>query len=100
MFKDVPAFPIWLLLLLLLYFENIFKVTCYTLIGAAEDDIILETIILIGTVSMDDECAAILAKEGIIQTLIELLNGNKMTSRDIKAFVLSCFKWWCLFLHL
>jgi hypothetical protein len=25
---------------------------------------------------MDDECAAVLAKEGIIQTLIELLNGR------------------------
>lgn len=35
---------------------------------------------------MDDECAAILAKEGIIQTLIELLNGRR-TSRDIlKSF--------------
>ena len=44
--------------------------------GAAEDDIILEVIILIGTVSMDDECASVLAKEGIIQTLIELLNGE------------------------
>lgn len=31
---------------------------------------------MIGTVSMDDACAAMLAKSGIIPALIELLNGN------------------------
>lgn len=30
---------------------------------------------MIGTVSMDDSCAALLAKSGIIPALIELLNG-------------------------
>ncbi|XP_032235565.2 kinesin-associated protein 3 [Nematostella vectensis] len=45
--------------------------------GAAEDDLILEVVILIGTVSMDDGCASILAKEGVIQTLIELLNAKQ-----------------------
>ncbi|XP_077450882.1 kinesin-associated protein 3a isoform X3 [Stigmatopora argus] len=44
--------------------------------GAAEDDLILEVVILIGTVSMDDSCAAMLAKSGIIPALIELLNAN------------------------
>uniref|UniRef100_A0A3Q3EFE7 Kinesin-associated protein 3a n=1 Tax=Labrus bergylta TaxID=56723 RepID=A0A3Q3EFE7_9LABR len=42
--------------------------------GAAEDDLILEVVIMIGTVSMDDSCAAMLAKSGIIPALIELLN--------------------------
>jgi len=44
--------------------------------GLAEDDLILEVVIMIGTVSMDDSCAAMLAKSGIIPALIELLNGE------------------------
>ena len=31
---------------------------------------------LVGTVATDDSCAAMLAKSGIIQSLIELLNGE------------------------
>lgn len=42
----------------------------------AEDDIVLEVVILVGTISMDDSCAAIFAQEGLPQTMIELLNGN------------------------
>uniref|UniRef100_A0A7N8WQM5 Kinesin-associated protein 3-like n=1 Tax=Mastacembelus armatus TaxID=205130 RepID=A0A7N8WQM5_9TELE len=42
--------------------------------GSAEDDLILEVVIMIGTVSIDDACAAMLAKSGIIPALIELLN--------------------------
>ncbi|XP_062437851.1 kinesin-associated protein 3 isoform X2 [Rhea pennata] len=42
--------------------------------GSAEDDLVLEVVIMIGTVSMDDSCAALLAKSGIIPALIELLN--------------------------
>lgn len=45
-------------------------------LGSAEDDLILEVVIMIGTVSTDDACAAMLAKSGIIPALIELLNGN------------------------
>ncbi|XP_077439270.1 kinesin-associated protein 3a [Vanacampus margaritifer] len=45
--------------------------------GAAEDDLILEVVILIGTVSMDDSCAAMLAKSGIIPALIELLKAQQ-----------------------
>lgn len=50
---------------------------CPLCLGSAEDDLILEVVILIGTVSMDDSCAAMLAKSGIIPALIELLNGKK-----------------------
>ncbi|XP_034038856.1 kinesin-associated protein 3-like isoform X2 [Thalassophryne amazonica] len=45
--------------------------------GSAEDDLILEIVIMIGTVSMDDACAAMLAKSGIIPALIELLNAKQ-----------------------
>ncbi|XP_028283091.1 kinesin-associated protein 3-like [Parambassis ranga] len=45
--------------------------------GSAQDDLILEVVIMIGTVSMDDACAAMLAKSGIIPALIELLNAQQ-----------------------
>uniref|UniRef100_A0AAX7VUF8 Kinesin-associated protein 3b n=1 Tax=Astatotilapia calliptera TaxID=8154 RepID=A0AAX7VUF8_ASTCA len=45
--------------------------------GSAEDDLILEVVIMIGTVSMDDACAVMLAKSGIIPALIELLNAQQ-----------------------
>lgn len=47
----------------------------FNLSGSAEEDLVLEVVIMIGTVSMDDSCAALLAKSGIIPALIELLNG-------------------------
>ncbi|XP_072014617.1 kinesin-associated protein 3-like [Amphiura filiformis] len=45
--------------------------------GAGEDDLVLEVVMLVGTVAMDDSCAAMLAKSGIIQCLIELLNAKQ-----------------------
>ncbi|CAG5862720.1 unnamed protein product [Menidia menidia] len=45
--------------------------------GSAEDDLILEVVIMMGTVSTDDSCAAMLAKSGIIPALIELLNARQ-----------------------
>ncbi|XP_041133575.1 kinesin-associated protein 3-like isoform X1 [Polyodon spathula] len=45
--------------------------------GSAEDDLMLEVVIMLGTVSMDDSCAAMLAKSGIIPALIELLNAQQ-----------------------
>lgn len=45
--------------------------------GIAEDDLVLEVVILIGTVSLDDECATVFAREGIIQMLIDLLNAKQ-----------------------
>ena len=44
--------------------------------GAAEDDLVLEVIILVGTLARDESCAALLAKSGIIQNLITLLNSK------------------------
>jgi len=51
--------------------------------GSAEDDLILEVVIMIGTVSMDDSCAAMLAKSGIIPALIELLNGKNQILQQL-----------------
>ncbi|XP_033122038.1 kinesin-associated protein 3-like [Anneissia japonica] len=45
--------------------------------GAAEDDLVLEVVMLVGTVATDDSCAAVLAKSGIIQCLIDLLNAKQ-----------------------
>ncbi|XP_039632290.1 kinesin-associated protein 3-like [Polypterus senegalus] len=45
--------------------------------GLAEDDMILEVVIMIGTVSLDPCCASMLAKSGIIPALIELLNAQQ-----------------------
>ncbi|XP_018112210.1 kinesin-associated protein 3 L homeolog isoform X1 [Xenopus laevis] len=45
--------------------------------GLAEDDLVLEVVIMIGTVSTDDSCAALLAKSGMIPALIELLNAQQ-----------------------
>ena len=47
-------------------------------VGVAEDDLVLEVVILIGTVSLDDACATVFAREGIIQMLIDLLNGKNI----------------------
>lgn len=52
----------------------------YWISGIAEDDLVLEVVILIGTVSLDDECATVFAREGIIQMLIDLLNGKNHNS--------------------
>ncbi|KAK3581891.1 hypothetical protein CHS0354_024204 [Potamilus streckersoni] len=45
--------------------------------GTAEDDVVLEVIILVGTVCNDDSCAKMLAESNIIQCLIELLNAKQ-----------------------
>lgn len=52
-------------------------------IGVAEDDLVLEVVILIGTVSLDDECATVFAREGVIQMLIDLLNGKKSAAATL-----------------
>jgi hypothetical protein len=44
--------------------------------GAAEDDLILEVVVLVGTIARDEGCATLLAKSGIIQNLILLLNSK------------------------
>jgi hypothetical protein len=43
--------------------------------GNAEDDLVLDVIVLVGAVCNDDACANLLSKSGIIEILIDLLNG-------------------------
>lgn len=43
--------------------------------GNAEDDLVLDVIVLVGAVCNDDACANMLSKSGIIEILIEMLNG-------------------------
>ena len=43
-------------------------------IGGAEDDMLLEIVILIGTMATDEDCAKLMTDSGIIHKLIELLN--------------------------
>ncbi|CAI9726456.1 kinesin-associated protein 3 isoform X3 [Octopus vulgaris] len=45
--------------------------------GNQADDVVLEIVILVGTVCNDDSCAKLLAESGIIQSLIELLNAKQ-----------------------
>ncbi len=41
-----------------------------------EDDFVLDVIVLIGAICNDDACATMLSKSGIIESLIEMLNGT------------------------
>lgn len=66
--------------------DHLFGSLC--VLGSAEDDLILEVVIMIGTVSMDDACAAMLAKSGIIPALIELLNGNTHCSGVVDSYLM------------
>lgn len=45
--------------------------------GAADDDWVLEIVIMVGTVCSDDACARLLADSNIIHLLIELLNAKQ-----------------------
>ncbi|PAA50977.1 hypothetical protein BOX15_Mlig016361g2 [Macrostomum lignano] len=41
------------------------------------DDVVLQVIILVGTICNDDSCARLLAEAQVVQTLIELLNAKQ-----------------------
>ena len=41
------------------------------------DDLILESVLLAGTAAMDDQCANLLAQEGIVQQLVNLLKAKQ-----------------------
>uniref|UniRef100_A0A673WG09 Kinesin-associated protein 3a n=1 Tax=Salmo trutta TaxID=8032 RepID=A0A673WG09_SALTR len=60
--------------------------------GSAEDDLILEVVIMIGTVSMDGSCAAMMAKSGIISALIELLNAQQEDDEFVCQIVYVFYK--------
>ena len=41
------------------------------------DDIVLESVLLAGTAAMDDQCAALLAREGVVQLLVDSLKAKQ-----------------------
>eukprot|EP00118_Oscarella_pearsei_P007156 m.33925 g.33925 ORF g.33925 m.33925 type:complete len:801 (+) comp31926_c0_seq8:57-2459(+) len=45
--------------------------------GMAEDDIVLEVVIFVGTVAQDEGCASLLSQSNTIQNLIALLNSKQ-----------------------
>lgn len=45
--------------------------------GAAEDDVVLEVVIMTGTIASDEGCATMLSKSGLIHDLIELLRAKQ-----------------------
>lgn len=54
-----------------------FSQYCGVCVGSnVKDDVMLQCIILLGTVCHDDACAKQLAEAGIIHILIDLLNGQ------------------------
>lgn len=44
---------------------------------AADDDVVLQCVILIGTVLADDVSAQLVARSGIVQNLVELLQARQ-----------------------
>lgn len=51
--------------------------------GQVEDDFVLDVIVLVGAICNDDACANLLSKSGIIEILIEMLNGNSIYSNTL-----------------
>ena len=68
-------------------------------LGNSEDDLALEVIVLCGTVCNDDACAKMMAEAGLIQILIDLLNGSdsllsqaqKLAGDGLNKCELTCF---------
>lgn len=44
--------------------------------GKAQDDLVLEIVIFLGTAAYDEDCARLLCKADILLSLIELLKGT------------------------
>ncbi|XP_060922963.1 kinesin-associated protein 3-like [Limanda limanda] len=55
--------------------------------GLAQDDFVLDVVIMIGTVSMNDACAAMLVKSGVIPALIELLTVQQADDKFVFQIV-------------
>ena len=64
-------------------FHFVFAIFVFS--GVTEDDLVLEVVIMTGTIASDEGCASMLAESGIIHDLIELLKGI------IYFCLLSCF---------
>lgn len=45
--------------------------------GGAEDDLVLEVVILVGTILSDERCAQPVARSGIVQSMVDLLKAKQ-----------------------
>lgn len=52
-----------------------------------EDDIVLQTIVLLSVVSLSENCSEMLLKSGVLKLLIELLNGMRYLKRSLKSLI-------------
>lgn len=53
-------------------------------VGKAQDDLVLEIVIFLGTAAYDEDCASLLCKADILLSLIELLKGKRQSGRILK----------------
>lgn len=60
--------------------------------GATEDDMVLEVVILVGTVLTDPDCAPLVASSGIVQLMIDLLKAKQ----EDDEIVLQVCEWCCV----
>merc|ERR1719262_2105813 len=65
-------------------------------VGFSEDDVVLECVMLVGTIAMDPEAAPLLASSKLLQVLQELL-AEKQEDDEIVLQLLFTFH--CLLLH-
>jgi len=63
--------------------------------GKAQDDIVLEIVIFLGTAAYDEDCARLLCKADILLSLIELLKGVHIL-QQIKNYTIKIifFTYW------
>lgn len=56
-------------------------------LGTTDDDIVLEVIVLLGTVAVDPNGALLLMESGIIDKLINILSGTVLHKTFFKFFM-------------
>lgn len=59
-----------------IYYIN-FKMGSITFLGKFKDDLVLDTVIFLGTCACDESCAMLLCKADVILSLIELLKAKQ-----------------------
>lgn len=59
---------------------------------AADDDLVLQVVVLLGTVLVDESCAEQVARSGIVQNLIELLKAKQEDDEIVLQIVFVFYK--------
>ena len=59
---------------------------------AASDDVVLQLVMLLGTVLADDECAQLVARSGIIESLVELMQAKQEDDEIVLQLAFCCYK--------